>query len=300
MGGARLEGRVALVTGAGNGVGKECARLIAAHGARVVVNDRGTDMEGRGKNSADADRTVEEIEGDGGTAVANYDSVAEFDGAGGAVETALSRFGRIDICVNCAGAAIDGTIFDMPVEEYERTIALQMSQKFYIGRHAVPRMVEQGWGRVVNTTSNGAMGFLGKPAFAAAMGGVISMTKAMAVETQGSGVTVNCIGPGAATRLHRKSESTFKRLYEQGVIGEDGWNAYVTTPPPEYVAPIVAWLVSDAAAGVTGQVFTAKGGYVSIWNEYREQRVLYRGDHREIDPWSLDELDRLVPDVLLD
>ena len=300
MGGARLEGRAALVTGAGNGVGRECAKLIAAHGAGVVVNDRGTDMEGRGKNSADADRTVEEIERDGGTAVANYDSVAEFDGAGGAVETALSRFGRIDICVNCAGAAIDGTIFDMPVEEYERTIALQMSQKFYIGRHAVPRMVEQGWGRVVNTTSNGAMGFLGKPAFAAAMGGVISMTKAMAVETQGSGVTVNCIGPGAATRLHRKSEATFKRLYEQGIIGEDGWNAYVTTPPPEYVAPIVAWLVSDAAAGVTGQVFTAKGGYVSIWNEYREERVLYRGDHREIDPWSLDELDRLVPDVLLD
>ena len=190
----RLKDRIALVTGAGNGVGKECAKFLAAHGAKIVANDRGTDMEGRGDNPSDAEQTVAEIERAGGTAVPSYDSVAEFDGAGAAVETALKSFGRLDICVNCAGAAIDGTIFDMPVEEYERTIALQMSQKWYIGRHAIPRMVEQGWGRVVNTTSNGAMGFLGKPAFAAAMGGVISMTKAMAVETMGTGVTVNCIG----------------------------------------------------------------------------------------------------------
>ena len=104
---------------------------------------------------------------------------------------------------------------------------------------------------------------------------------------------------GAATRLHAKSHDTFKKLYEQGTLDEDGWQAYVQTPPPEYVPPIVGWLVSDAAAEVTGQVFTAKGGYVSIWSPYAEERVIYRGHHRYVAPWSLDELDKLVPDVLL-
>jgi NAD(P)-dependent dehydrogenase (short-subunit alcohol dehydrogenase family) len=293
--GERLAGRVALVTGAGNGIGKAIALLLAREGARVVANDRGTDMLGEGNSTSAADGTVAEIESLGGQAVASYDSVAEYEGAGRAVQRALDAFGRIDISVNCAGAAIEGSIFDMPVETYERSIALQMSQKWYLARHAVPLMVSQGWGRVVNTTSHGALGDLGQPAFAAAMGGVISMTKAIATETKGTGVTANCLAPNAATRLHAKSHDDFRAWHEQGIIDDDMWDSYLNAPPPDYVAPAVVWLCTDAAAHVTGQVMGAGGGTVTAWSGYGDRTLLYRGDHRANAPWTLDELDQVAP-----
>ena len=297
--GARFDGRVAMVTGAGNGIGRAIALLLAHEGAQVVVNDRGTDMLGDGSSTNAADRTVSEIEALGGAAVASYDSVADFDGAGGAVQRALAAYGRVDIAVNCAGAAVEGSIFEMSLADYERTIALQMSQKWFIARHVVPHMVERGWGRVVNTTSHGATGALGQPAFAAAMGGVISMTKALAVETRGTGVTVNCLAPGAATRLHAKSHDDFKAWHDQGIIDDDMWQSYLNTPPPEYVAPAVVWLCSDGAAHVSGQVVHASGGTISVWSSYADERSIFRGDHRSAPPWTLDELDAVAPRYLL-
>jgi NAD(P)-dependent dehydrogenase (short-subunit alcohol dehydrogenase family) len=291
----RLDGRAAIVTGAGNGVGKAIALLLAREGARVVVNDLGTDTVGLGAKSEDADATVAEIESFGGSAVASYDSVADFEGAGRVVQRGLDAFGTIDIAVNCAGAAIEGTIYEMPVETYERTIALQMSQKWYMARHLVPLMVANGWGRIVNTTSHGALGDLGQPAFAAAMGGVISMSKAIATETKGTGVTVNCLAPNAATRLHQKSHDDFKRWHEQGVIDDEMWESYLNSPPPEYVAPGVVWLCTDAAAHVSGQVIGVGGGTIAKWRGYGDETVLYRGDHRDTAPWTLDEIDKLAP-----
>jgi NAD(P)-dependent dehydrogenase (short-subunit alcohol dehydrogenase family) len=291
----RLDGRAAIVTGAGNGVGKAIALLLAREGARVVVNDLGTDTDGLGATSADADATVAEIESLGGSAVASYDSVADFEGAGKVVQRGLDAFGTIDIAVNCAGAAIEGTIYEMPVETYERTIALQMSQKWYMARHLVPLMVANGWGRIVNTTSHGSLGDLGQPAFAAAMGGVISMSKAIATETKGTGVTVNCLAPNAATRLHQKSYDDFKLWHEQGVIDDEMWESYLNSPPPEYVAPGVVWLCTDAAAHVSGQVIGVGGGTIAKWRGYGDETVLYRGDHRDTPPWTLDEIDKLAP-----
>jgi NAD(P)-dependent dehydrogenase (short-subunit alcohol dehydrogenase family) len=293
--GARLQGRVAMVTGAGNGIGKQIALLLAREGASVLVNDLGTDMVGLGSTSKAADATVAEIEALGGSAVASYDSVADFDSVGKVVQRGIEAFGRIDIAVNCAGAAIEGTIYEMPVEVYERTIALQMSQKWYIARHLVPQMVANGWGRIVNTTSHGSLGDLGQPAFAAAMGGVISMSKAIANETKGTGVTVNCLAPNAATRLHQKSHDDFKAWHEQGLIDDEMWEAYLNSPPPEYVAPGVVWLCTDAAAHVTGQVIGVGGGTIAKWRGYGDETVLYRGDHRTSPPWTLDEIDALAP-----
>ncbi len=295
---SRLAGRVALVTGAGNGIGQACAEALAAHGASVVVNDLGTDEYASGVSSDAADSTVEGIRAAGGTAVANYDSVADADGCARAVQTAVDEFGQLDIVVGCAGAIIDGTLA-ADDETYLRFMALFLHQKFWLARAALPGMLERGWGRIITTTSHGATGLLGQPTFAAAMGGVISMTRAIAFENADSGVTANCLSPGGATRLHAVSRPMFEQLRADELISEEEWDDYVNTPPPSYVAPIVAWLCTDRGDGVTGQVFHAMGGEVGVWNRYEVDRLIYRGDHRTSPPWTMEELDRHVPKVLL-
>ena len=295
----RLEDKSTVVTGAGNGIGQAIAIALAAEGALVVANDLGTDMLGEGQDNKAASGTVNQIEAGGGTAIADNSDVATFEGAGSLIERAIEQFGQIDIVVNCAGAAIEGSIYEMQPELYEKTIALQMSQKWFMARHSVPHMAAKGWGRIINTTSHGALGVLGQPAFAAAMGGVISMTKALAVETQGTGITVNCLAPGAATRLHAKSHDDFKKWHQEGTISDDMWNSYINTPPPEYVAPIVSWLCTNEAEYVSGQVLHAAGGQISVWSSYFEERSIYKGSHTQVPPWTIDELDELVPGNLL-
>ena len=294
----RLKGRVALVTGAGNGIGQACAQALARHGASVVVNDLGTDEFATGRSSEAADSTVAGIVADGGSATANYDSVADPDGCAAAVQTAIDTYGKLDIVVGCAGAIIDGTLA-ADDDTYQRFMALFLHQKFWLTRAALPGMQERGWGRIITTTSHGATGLLGQPIFAAAMGGVISMTRAIAFENATTAVTANCLSPGAGTRLHAVARPTFEQLRADGAITEAEWDAYVNTPPPEYVAPIVAWLCSDAADGVTGQVLHAAGGEVGTWTRYELDHMAYRGDHRTNPPWTLDELDVVVPKALL-
>jgi NAD(P)-dependent dehydrogenase (short-subunit alcohol dehydrogenase family) len=294
----RLEGRVALVTGAGNGIGKACAIELGRHGAAVVVNDLGTDEFGGGRTSKAADETVAEIRDAGGSAVGNYDSVADSAGCAGAVRQAVDEYGKLDIVVGCAGALLEGSL-DATDEEYQRFFDLFLSQKFWLARAAIPAMAERGWGRLITTTSHGATGLLGKPIFAGAMGGVISMTKAIAHEYRAHGVTANCLAPGAATRLHTLSHDRFQQMHADGLISDDDWDRYLTTPPPEYVSPIVAWLCTEQANGITGEVFHAAGGLVGRWTAYEDARAAYRGDHRTNPPWSLEDLDSIVPNILM-
>jgi NAD(P)-dependent dehydrogenase (short-subunit alcohol dehydrogenase family) len=294
----RLDGRTALVTGAGNGIGKACAMALASEGASLVVNDLGTNEFAAGHSESAADATVDEIRAAGGRAEASYSSVAGPDGCAAAVQTAIGAFGQVDIVVGCAGAIINGEL-SADDATYQRFLDLFLSQKFWLARAAVPAMAERGWGRLITTTSHGATGFLGQPVFAAAMGGVISLTKAIAHEYRGKGVTANCLAPGAATRLHAVTRPMFERMHASGTITEEDWQSYLGTPPPEYVGPIVAWLCTDKASSVTGQVFHAAGGTVGVWSAYEEHRAIYRGDHRDNPPWTLDELDRLVPAHLL-
>ncbi len=294
----RLEGRVALVTGAGNGIGRACAIDLARHGAAVVVNDLGTDEFGQGANSAAAEETVALIVAEGGRAIAEPSSVATSAGCEAAVRAGVEAFGQLDIVVGCAGAIIDGTL-EASDETYGRFIDLFLSQKFWLARAALPAMRERNWGRLIFTTSHGATGLLGQPIFAAAMGGVVSLMKAIAHETRGTGVTANCLAPGAATRLHAVSRGMFEQLRADGLITEEEWDQYVNTPPPEYIGPIVAWLCTQQAAEVTGHVWNANGGLVGIWSAYHNDRSIYRGDHRTNPPFTLAELDTLVPKALL-
>lgn len=279
-----------------------------------MAADLGTDELGEGSDPDPAERTAGEIRAAGGQAESCCADVATFDGAARVVSATAAAFGQVDIAVNCAGAAIEGSIFEMDEADFHKTIALQLSQKWFVARNVVPQMVAQGWGRIINTTSHGALGDLGQPAFAAAMGGVISLTKALATETAGTGVTANCLAPGAATRLWAKSRADFEAWREAGVIDEEMWLSYVETPPAEFVAPVVVWLCGDEAGYVSGEVVGAAGRRVSVWSGFEEARVLWRGGggagaedatgteaeaSAHGDPWTLDELDQLIPQTLL-
>jgi NAD(P)-dependent dehydrogenase (short-subunit alcohol dehydrogenase family) len=297
--GERLNGRVAIVTGAGNGVGKACALALAAEGARVVANDLGTSASGAGKSSAAADSTVADILAAGGEAVANYDSVADAQGCANLVADAESAFGPVDIVLAIAGAALPGQI-GISDEQYYKLMDLFLGQKFWLSRLTVPGMVERGYGRIVATASEGARGGVGNPVFAAAMGGTISMMKGLATELQGTGVTANTLAPGASTRTYELMLPELEAAHAEGRLSDEMWAAAKKGPGPvEHVPPIVTWLCTAEAAEVTGHVFHSGGGKISVWSEYEDLNTISKGDPHENAPYTLQELDGLVPGQVL-
>lgn len=295
----RLKGKVAIVTGAGNGVGKACAIALAAEGARVVVNDLGTSAEGQGKSSEAADATVAEIRAAGGEAVANYDSVADPAGCANLVATAEEAFGPADIVLAIAGAVLPGKI-DVSDDQYKKLMDLFLGQKFWLARATVPGMAERGYGRFISAASEGARGGVGNPVFAAAMGGTISMMKGLATDYKNTGVTANTLAPGASTRTYENALPALERAHAAGQLSDEMWAAAKKGPGPvEHVPPIVTWLCTEAADAVTGRVFHSGGGKISVWSEYEDLNTITKGDPHKNAPYSLDELDELVPGRIL-
>ncbi|MGH8009399.1 MAG: SDR family NAD(P)-dependent oxidoreductase, partial [Candidatus Binatia bacterium] len=197
-----LTNKVAVVTGAGGGIGRGVALLLAKEGAQVVVNDIGGSAAGEGRDTVPADKVVAEITAAGGTAIGNYDSVASLAGGEKIIGTALEKFGRIDIVVNNAGILRDRMIFNMSEEEWDAVINVHLKGTFACTRAAAPHMRQQKSGRVINITStSGLIGNYGQANYAAAKMGIVGLTKATALDLGRYGVTANCIAPFAWTRM---------------------------------------------------------------------------------------------------
>ena len=297
----RLEGKAAVVTGAGGGIGRAIALELAREGAGVVVCDLGTSRTGEGANASPAQETVQLIRKAGGEAIADTGSVADFEAAGRMIQRSLDSFGRIDILVNCAGIVRDRMVHKMSETEWDAVIAVHLKGTFNTIRHAVPHMREQKWGRIINTTSESWLGVVaGQANYAAAKGGIVSLTRETAGELRSFGITVNAIAPMAATRMNMSPDviANYKKMLENKIITQQVYDEMMNMPGPEYLAPVVAYLATDEAAAITGKVIACGGGRVALYSEPVISRALFK-DYRKEGPWTLDELIRLVPGTLL-
>lgn len=260
----RYDGRVAIITGAGGGLGKTYALMLAKRGAKVVVNDLGGGVDGSGGSTGPAQEVVDEITAMGGEAVANTDNVADFAGAERLVQTALDRFGRLDVLVNNAGILRDRMSFSMSEEEWDAVIAVVLKGHFCPTRFAVEHWRNRSkelegpvGASIVNTASeSGLYGNAGQLNYAAAKAGIAAMTIALAREMQRYGVRANGIAPVARTRL------TAPLMGEHGAEGLDPLD-------PDGIAPLVAWLASDRAADVTGQIFKVQANLIQTMQGWR-------------------------------
>jgi NAD(P)-dependent dehydrogenase (short-subunit alcohol dehydrogenase family) len=256
---ALLDGKVAIVTGAGRGLGRAHALALAREGARVVVNDLGGSLSGEGSDPTPAHEVVAEIEALGSHAVANGDNVADFEGAQQLVERAVETFGRLDILVNNAGILRDRMLVNMDETEWDSVIAVHLKGHFAPTRHAAAhwrdraKAGEHVRGRVINTSSpTGVFGNVGQSNYGAAKAGIANLTIILAQELGRYGVTVNCIAPNARTRM---TESAFELP-----TGNGGFDPI----DPANNSPVVVALCADEAQGITGQVFHIFGGAVNM------------------------------------
>ena len=275
-----LEGKVAIVTGAARGLGRSHALALAGEGTKVVVNDLGASLAGDGVDAAPAAQVVAEIAASGGEAIQNSENVADFEGARRLVDSALETFGRLDILVNNAGILRDRMLVNMDEAEWDSVIAVHLKGHFAPIRHAVAywrdraKSGEETRGRIINTSSpSGVFGNAGQANYGAAKAGIAMLTIIAAQELARYGVTVNCIAPNARTRM---TESAFA-LPDT----DDGFDAL----DPANNTPIVVALCTDAAQGITGQVFHVFGGSVNMLTAWSPGELFSRDQG-----WSADEL----------
>ncbi len=253
-----LDGKVCIVTGAGHGIGRGHAMELAKHGARVVVNDLGGSVTGEG-TGRDADHTVKIIEARGGTAVANYGDVADETEAAAMVQQAVDTWGRLDVLVNNAGIVRDATIWKMPVEDFDAVMRVHVRGTWLPCHHAAlhwrqrSQAGESFTGRIINTISGaGLAGNFGQTNYATAKAAIAGLTITLSLELHRMGVTVNAVGPAAATRITATMPNA-PAVIEPDEVPEDEWNRM----DPSVSSPLVAWLASDESQLVTGQVIRA-------------------------------------------
>ena len=281
--GDRLKDKVAIVTGAGGGIGRGEALALASEGAKVVVNDLGGAVDGSGTSQTPADKVVAEIKDMGGDAVANYDSVADWQGGENIVKAAVDSFGKLDILVNNAGVLRDRMVYNMTEEEWDTVIKVHLYGAFYVTRPACIVFRQQRSGRIISTSSLAGLGAtVGQPNYGAAKEGIVGFTRQLAMAMGRYGVTCNAIRPNAGSRMTLSDE--MRRTWPPAAIEA------LERMKPEDIAPLVVWLASDAAANVNGRTFFVQTGTVAIYSEPVQEKALVK-----VGGWTIDELFQFMP-----
>ena len=281
----RLNNKVAIITGAGRGIGKEICLYLAKEGAKIVVNDLGGDRDGSGDGKI-ADEVVSEIIDLGSEAVANYDSVGTVEGGNNIFNSAMDAFGQADILVNNAGILRDRTLYNMEESDWDVIMEVHLKGHYNCTRPLVRyiRDTNRSDCRIINMSSvSGLFGNFGQVNYGAAKEGIAGFTRSLALEVAKYKCTVNTISPGAATRLTIDLIEAAGRKYD-----ENDW-----TQGPEQIAPVVAWLCTDAAKEVTSQIIHSQGGILGIM----QQPAIIKSFTTD-NLWSLDQLDSLIPELV--
>jgi len=290
-----LDGKVAVVTGSGRGIGRAEALALASEGAKVVINDMGVERDGTGAASKPADEVVAEIKKMGGQAVANYDSVTTWKGGENIIKTAIDTFGKIDILVNNAGILRDRMLFNMSEEEWDLVLKVHLYGHFYCTRAAAPIFRQQRSGRIINTSSEAGLGNMGQANYSAAKEGIVGFTRTVALDMAKYGVTCNAIRPRAATRMTVTPElkAAMEKKAGTGGGGLSLAEDELRKMAPEHIAPLVAYLATDAAANINGRTFLVTGGQIGLYSEPAIINSIFKDGF-----WTVKELVDVMPKSL--
>ena len=280
-----LKDKVAIITGAGRGIGKETALYLAKKGVKVLVNDLGANPDGSGEEKI-ADEVVEEIVSSGGEALANYESVDSYEGGKNIFDSALSEFGAVDILVNNAGILRDKTLFNMEESDWDAIMAVHLKGHFNCTQPFVRYIRETNRlnCKIINMSSvSGLIGNFGQTNYGAAKAGIAGFSRSLSMEMAKYKCSVNTISPGAATRL------TIDLMKAAGrEVDENDWKQ-----GPQQIAPVIAWLSSDEANEITNQIFHISQGNVGIM-----QQPAVIKSFKSDDIWDLDKLSMIIPDLV--
>jgi NAD(P)-dependent dehydrogenase (short-subunit alcohol dehydrogenase family) len=299
--GGRLKGKVAIVTGAGRGIGRCHALALAAEGAAIVVNDLGVASDGSGTDQSPAQQVADEIKKAGGDAIASYGNVTKLEDCQKTVQDAVDKWGRVDILINNAGVLRDRMVFNMSAEEWDLVIKTHLYGHFNCIRAVASQMRQQRTGRIVNTSSEAGLGNLGQANYSAAKEGIVGLTRTVARDLGRYGIICNAIRPRAGTRMTMNDavQEAWNKSGGSGLGAAPGETMEDYLPPPEYVSPFVVFLCTDEAAkaNINGRTFLVVGGQLGLFSEPEVIRKITK-DWRKDGPWTLDELVARVPKEL--